>query len=241
MRFNLESARFPQQESAKDSTAPPPKKPCDKLHLFDPVVAKAYGLNSAAVYQYLAWHCRKYGQWVGRMDSLLQTAPYLSRYELRRALSRLLGHGCPKILNRKPEGGDRYHYAMIQRIRCRKFHAFDPRMATKYGILPAVIYDNVLYWINEAANTGEDEPSHYTTPAQSQKLYPYAAFRSIERAFQVLRDEGELIAVGKKDRFTAWSIPLGVGKLDRWRDLHRPQYVNKDDPLVRMPEPVLED
>lgn len=214
-------------------------EPCDKLHLFDPVVAKTYGLNSAAVYQYLAWHTRKYGQWVGRMESLLQTAPYLSRKELRGALHRLMGEGCPKILKRRLEGGDRYHYVVLRRIRGNKLHVFDPRMASKYGILTAVVYDNVLYWINEAAITGEDEPSHYTTPAEAHKLYPYAAFRSIERAFQVLRDEGELIAVGKKDRFTAWSIPTDMGKLKRWRDLHRPKFVNKDEPLVRMPEPVL--
>lgn len=215
-------------------------EPGDKLHLFDPVVAESHGLNSAAVYQYLAWHCRNYGKWVGRMDSLLKTAPYLSRKELRRALHRLLGHGCPKLLNRRPEGGDRYFYSLTRRIRGNKLHAFDPRMAANYGILPAVIYDNMVYWINEAAITGDDDPSHYTTPSEAHKLYPYAPLRSIERAFQVLRDEGELIAAGKKDRFTAWTIPTETGKLKRWRDLHRPQYVNKDEPLARMPEPVLD-
>jgi hypothetical protein len=237
-RFNTESLRF----RVPDSKIEPVRaEPSDKLHLFNPVVAESHGTSSATIYQYLAWHCRNFGKWVGRMDSLLKTAPYLSRKELRGALHRLLGDGCPKLLTRRPEGGDRYHYALTRRVRGGKPHAFDPRMAAKYGILTAVIYDNTLYWINEAAITGEDEPSHYTTPAEAQKLYPYAAFRSIERAFQVLRDEGELIAVGKKGRFTAWSIPLGLNKLDRWRDLHRPQYVNKDEPLVRMPEPVLED
>lgn len=214
-------------------------EPSDKLHVFNPVVAESHGTSSAAVYQYLAWHCRKFGQWVGRMESLLETSPYLSRKALRGALHRLLGNGCPKLMTRRPEGGDRYHYALTRRVRGGKFHAFDPRMASKYGILTAVIYDNVLYWINEAAITGEDEPSHYTTPAEALKLYPYAALRSVERAFQVLRDEGELLVAGNKDRFTAWTIPSDTGKLKRWRDLHRPQFVNKDEPLVRMPEPVL--
>lgn len=196
--------------------------PQDKLHQFDIGVAATHGITAAAVYRYIQWHCQRAGKWVGSMDALLKTFPYLSRKELRLVLSKLLGlrRGYKRLLRRAPTG---FHYAYVLAGNPGtegKMHSFDPQMAKLYGALAAVIYDNVVYWISEEEFNG-NEPEHYASPRVWQEQHPYASLRSVERAFNELQMAGELVMKGyRAGRIPVWTIPLGVGKLDRWCSLH---------------------
>ena len=220
--------------------------PCDQLHLFSTEVARTHGLGAATVYGYLAWHCRNHGKWTGTKPKLLETHPYISPKELRLALARLLGkaEGYPKLLSRIQDG-IHFIYALTQRVRGGKFYAFDPKMAAAYGILPAAIYDNLVYWIAEDDANGALEPTHYLGPAEALTLHSYAPLRSIERAFKTLREAGEIMVIGRHEgRIPKWTIPLGEGKLDRWQELHRRskiEPVNKDDRPHYAPSFILED
>jgi len=220
-RFSAESLQFRARELPRDVVLTVKPQPCDKLHLFNIEVAATHGLLAAAVYQYLTWHCRKFGQWTGTKARLLNVFPYLSIEELRAVLPKLLGKvkGYAPLINRFQDGAI-YTYILANRIR-GGLHAFDPKIAATHGILAAVIHDNVLFWIAEDEAAGEDEPIHYISAVEWRKLHPYAPLRSIERAFQMLQRTGELVIAGRKGRVPVWTITLGEGRLDRWRKLHQ--------------------
>lgn len=199
----------------------------DRLHQLNTEVAATHGLAASAIYQYIAWHCRNFGKWNGTKTKLLDIFPYVSPKELRLVLAKLLGkEGCAKLLVRK-QIGDAFNYTLTVRVRGSRLHAFDPRMAQTYGILPALIYDNIVYWITVRDSGGEDTPSAYVSTKKCHELHSYAPLRSVERAFQVLREAGELIMAGRMGKTPVWTIPLGEGKLNRWKALHRPAPVKE--------------
>lgn len=72
-------------------------------------------------------------------------------------------------------------------------HNFDVEIACKYGILEAVILNNLAFWIehNKANNTNFHDGYYWTynsTKAFSE-LMPYASPRQIQRAINHLKDE----------------------------------------------------
>ena len=219
--------------------------PEDKLLAFSPIVARSHGINAATVYNYLAWCCKKMGRWSGTMDTLLEMYPHLSEKELRTGLHRLLGHDGYKRLVRRERESDLYTYMLIERVKPVKTHSFDPKMAKMYGVLAAVIYDNLVYWIAEDSNSGAQEPQHYISPASCHKIHPYATLISVKRAFRTLRDAGELLCIGRaQKRIPIWSIPLGQGRLDRWYSLHKDVKFtpkNRHEKIVYKYVPVMDD
>jgi hypothetical protein len=220
--------------------------PEDKLHLFSTEVAETHGIAAAVVYQYFTWHCRKFGQWTGTMDQLLKVFPYLSRKELRLVLHKLLGEraGYATLLHRHAVASQ-FSYTLTVRVRGQKLHALDPKMAQAHGLLAAVVYDNVVFWIARSEAEGESEPVHYASPRAWRENHPYAALRSVARAFQSLQQAGELvIAARRENRMPVWTLPLGLGKLDRWHRLHRQvkrESVSADPKVKYVYVPVLDD
>lgn len=212
----------------------------DKLHLFLPGVAQTHGLAAALVYQYLAWNCRNFGKWTGTKERLLEIFPYLTAQKLRLVLRRLLGteEGCAALMSRQAETT----YLLVNRVRGGGHHGLDPKMAEAHGLLPAVLYDNVAFWIIKKDTEGDQDPCFYTTPAEWLAIHPYSSLRSVERAFEVLRLAGELVPAGRLGRMPGWSLPLGTGCLDRWKQLHsKVKLVNKSNKSVFIYVPVLND
>jgi hypothetical protein len=167
------------------------------------------------------------------------------------------GRGTPPLIKRhQPTFGAKYVYELdFETAGRRKRHSFDPQMAVKYGIAAAVIYDDIAKWVylNDGDGYGGDDqtpgdgviqgwmhvdvevPVHYESPTQWAKAHPYLPLRTIERAFKVLKDAGELIhyvtAFEKEKlyflrdgkRFACWTLPFGEGKVKRWETLHKKQ------------------
>lgn len=76
-------------------------------------------------------------------------------------------------------------------------HHFNVEIATKYGILEAVLLNNFYFWIkkNEANETGFHDGYYWTYNSTKalHKLFPYASEHKIRNALKRLEDEGLLI------------------------------------------------
>lgn len=98
-------------------------------------------------------------------------------------------------------------------------HSFDVEVATKYGLLEAILFYNISYWVqkNEANEKNFFDGDYWTYNSTSafSKLFPYTSKRKIEIALKNLRDNG-LIKTGnynenKYDR-TLWYSLGEVGR-----------------------------
>lgn len=82
-------------------------------------------------------------------------------------------------------------------------HSFDVDLATKYGILEAILLDNINYWLlkNEANKKNYFDGNYWTynsTRAFSE-LFPYASQKKIQTALKKLIKEG-LIVTGNYNK-----------------------------------------
>lgn len=119
-------------------------------------------------------------------------------------------------------------------------HSFDAEVATKYGLLEAILFYNISYWVqkNEANEKNFFDGDYWTYNSASafSKLFPYASKRKIEIALKNLRDNG-LIKTGnynenKYDR-TLWYSLGEVG-----RSISRTGDMDITSKLVRTPSNV---
>lgn len=78
-------------------------------------------------------------------------------------------------------------------------HSFDVRVACRYGMLEAVLFENIRFWIakNEANGVHFHDGCYWTYNSSQAfaRLFPYASPRSIQRALRKLVDVG-LIRTG---------------------------------------------
>lgn len=76
-------------------------------------------------------------------------------------------------------------------------HNFDVDIATKYGILEAILLDNINYWLlkNEANEKNYHDGNYWTynSTRAFAELFPYASQRQIQTALKKLINEGILI------------------------------------------------
>lgn len=105
--------------------------------------------------------------------------------------------------------GTQYQYTLFLGV--DMYHSFDVDFAKEYGVLEAVLINNILYWLkkNEANRTHFYDGKYWTynSARAFQELFPYATKRQIEYALKKLKDRG-VIDVGNynkdpRDR-TAW-------------------------------------
>lgn len=73
-------------------------------------------------------------------------------------------------------------------------HSFDPDIATKYGMLEAVLFQNICYWVdtNKANEQNFNEGRYWTYNSIKafEELFPYASKKQIRSALEHLRNEG---------------------------------------------------
>ena len=95
-------------------------------------------------------------------------------------------------------------------------HSFDPAIAVKVGVVPAVIYQNIMFWHARAVANGKHQHDGRTWVYNSVKawgaLFPYLTPKQIRGALEKLEEAG-LVATGcynqtPYDR-TKWYCPLG--------------------------------
>lgn len=76
-------------------------------------------------------------------------------------------------------------------------HSFDVRIAEKYGILPAILLDNLDFWIakNKANDVNFYEGRYWTYNSTKafKELLPYASEKQIITALKKLENEGLII------------------------------------------------
>jgi hypothetical protein len=220
----------------------------DTLHLFSPQIAQIYGLEAAVVYQHIKWVCIRQHKYQIKKNRLMEIFPYLGRDQLVAALAALLDlrkKFAPALLERVDEKRNPTYRLRVS-TKSKKLHSFDPKMAIKYGIAAAVIYDDILRWIviNDEKISTDEQPSHYESPAQWVKIHHYVPLRTVERAFNLLKSAKELRLLSRmENRVPLWTIRLGRGKMNRWKALHKSkpkEKVNKTEKIF-VYVPVLAD
>jgi len=241
----------------------------DNLHRFSPWIAERYGLVESVIYAYMEvsiWRLK--GRASPKMDKLREIYPYLGSDQIRRALENLSteneeelyeeGKGWPALLKRRMVG-NQYVYRLGFQPSTKVPHGFDPAMAIKYGVAAAVLYDDFARWIIandvDERHVNGDTPYHYETARQWASVHPYIPLRTVERCLRTLQDADEIVHVFDpftgillyciKDgvRSPVWTIPFGVGKVDRWNQLHRAKEIapKTNTPTNKNRAPILDD
>ena len=230
-------------------------------HSFNPTIAQNFGINAAIIFQYISFRSRhspapdKFVRLT--LPDFQMQYPYMGSWEIRLALDKLTlpasrpssispGKISPAIVHRRLES-DGYSYAPIcHDIMGTTKHRFDRVLAAKIGVLPAIIYDNVSYWIKfnwdvafnevyqkiDPADFNDDDfkvrqfAAEYTKPkaAHHGKVrawaaeHPYVTLRSAERGFQQLVQIGLLKVTHTTRKIPVWEL-APEGELDYLRIL----------------------
>lgn len=210
-------------------------------HEFDPNVAVVYGVNAAVLFQHICYLSQESpSRWVNlTLQELCTKYPYLGRKAIWRALQVLVKPGRktpPLVLRKGTQAGTGHLYAPVPKDGfCENPHKFDIALAGKLGVVPAIIYRNVRYFVQKnwmiRAETLYDRldpdtfhldniamwtfaydntikaAAHFTTVEQWVKHRPYVALRSAERAFNCLLEEGLLLRTYLKNKVPLWHLP----------------------------------
>lgn len=122
-------------------------------------------------------------------------------------------------------------------------HSFDVEIAQKYGILEAILLENIYYWIkkNEANNKHFYDGKYWTYNSRKAfaKIFPYASEKQIRTALEKLIKNG-LIITGNynqdgRDRTLWYSLTDRGISLFLKRQM---QQTNKSDTLAQEGEPL---
>ena len=101
-------------------------------------------------------------------------------------------------------------------------HSFDPKIAAKVGVNAAVIYQNLLFWVekNQANNKHFHEGRYWTYNSMRafEELFSYLSQKQIRTALEKLI-ECDLILVGNFNKVgydrTKWYCPTGQMELPK--------------------------
>lgn len=208
------------------------------LHQFHPQVAEVYGIEASLIFSYI-WHRSKAqaNGWVEfTLEDLCEQYPYMGRYQVWSALQRLTVRGkeTPNIVFRKKVAGAYVYKPAVTDLfdKYTIFHKLEVNMAVEFGIVPAIIFNNIAYWIKENWRTKADyaymmlDPEkfdydedalqayawkhtrraagHWGTIESWQKLHPYVSHRTARRGFDVLQKAGFLTQQRVRKRKPLW-------------------------------------
>lgn len=77
------------------------------------------------------------------------------------------------------------------------YHCFSVEIAVRYGILEAVLLENIKYWVDKNRANGKNifdgRPWTYNSVKAFTELFPYASDGQIRRALKKLESEGLLL------------------------------------------------
>jgi hypothetical protein len=174
------------------------------------------------------------------LPELCRKYPYLGRDQIRRALKTLMtarGKNPQLVIRKGREMGVGFLYKPVPRDGfCEEPHKFSVDLATELGVVPAIIYRSMAYWIrrnwlkqadaayakldppkfeyNEYAmrecaldNTRKAAASFMTVEALMEHR-PYIRRRNAFYALCCLRDEGFLTRNYLPHRIPSWSLPV---------------------------------
>lgn len=119
----------------------------------------------------------------------------------------------------------------------RMYHSFEVELATKYGMVEAILLNHICFWIakNKANNVHEHDGRYwtYTTVKALSELYPYLTANQVRRALEKLKEKG-LIIDGEYnakpfDR-TKWYSLSDAGMAEVGVDFHSTEAANNTTP-----------
>lgn len=209
------------------------------VHKFDREVASVYGIAAAIVFQYICWCSKKSAvRWITfTLDELCKHYPYLTYKQVRNAVDRLIypeGKN-PALVIRRGKRGSSFLYAPVCEAPCvRLWGKFDTGLATRLGLVPAIIHYNISHWIKknwddhaliraakldaadfdfdvdrlktQAYKDTRDSAAHFGYIDQWVKERPFISRRSAYRGFSCLLKEKLLVKTHIRDRQPLWGF-----------------------------------
>ena len=219
------------------------------LHRFDPTIASVYGITAALIYQYITFRsARTHGRFVAvTLADLEELYPYIGRWQLWAGLRKLThpGKKTPALLHRQSRGGGYVYAPVATENNDAVLHSFDAQLATRIGVVPAIIYGNISHWIRSNWQEQAEKCYAYLDPARFDyddgalqhyayqhtrlaaahqinvpdwvKLRPYLSLRTAERGFSLLCEHKLLTRNRINLRRTVW----------RWTASSEQNYLDK--------------
>lgn len=208
-------------------------------HKFDTQVAGVYGIIPAIIFQYVCWRSSNSPvRWIQfTVDELCKQYPYLTPKQVRLALHALVNSGSrtPALVLRKRVCGRSFMYApACKDSKADQWHYFDIRLAERLGLVPAIIFQNIGWWIKKNWQEHADEYYRYLDPAKFDDdwdqmqghaylhtrraaahhcyvrvwagEHAYIPQRSIERGFSCLLAAGLLVCSYSRNRLPVWQF-----------------------------------
>jgi hypothetical protein len=159
------------------------------IHKFDREVACVYGIVPAIIYQYICWRSvNSPVRWITfTLEELSEQYPYLTYAQVRNAVDRLIyPHGKnPALVTRRGKRGSSFLYAPVcESPVVTRWTKFDTGLAARLGLVPAIIYYNVGYWIKKNWDDHATERAAYYDPAK----FDFDVDRLNAQAYQDTRD-----------------------------------------------------
>jgi hypothetical protein len=161
-----------------------------KIHRFQPIVAKAFGIPAALIYQTILWRTQRASSgWVFvNLRQLEEEYRYLGRSTIWDGLERLRcgDRRHSSLLKRKPIGDAGYQYSTGLKVYPNDgAHAFNPAIAEELmakgvtlavALTAAVIYSNLRYWVltrwkDLAGAAADSVPPEYSPDEANRLLY----------------------------------------------------------------------
>ena len=213
-------------------------------HRFEPKVAEVYGVNAAIVFEYIRYRClRSHNGWVElSLDNLRENYMYLSKKQVRLTLTKLIGRKGLLTRSKAPQGQPDSYRLRAGKKSSGRLHGFDTLVAEQHGVVAAIIYWNLSYWIKENwFRTAHEilrklDPTYYrgrvsevgeavfqktrwaarcaTTVDEWLERHPYISRWSAFEGFSRLLAAGLLQRRHKPDREPVWFLPAKT--LDRF-------------------------
>ena len=208
-------------------------------HCFNTAIAKAYGVNAAILFHGVEHYSRYTPDHFVRatLAELKARHPYLGPKKIRNALRRLTHprKRNPVLLHRNADDGSFSYSPNCDPEKEPKLHWFDTKLACEVGVVAAIIYQNISFWIKRNWEQTREEVERKIDPksfnfdavaadrytyAESRKAamhhgrvdkwaeeHPYIALRTVQRGFETLKNAGLLKVRYVKRKTPVWSLP----------------------------------
>lgn len=238
------------------------------VHEFDRDVACVYGIVSAIIYQHICWRSvNSPVRWVTfTLKELAAQYPYLTPDEVRMGLNRLVfPHGKhPALVMRKGKRGKSFLYSpVVDNPVVMKRSKFDVKLATRLGLVPAIIFYNIGYWIKRnwdehakeraayydpekfdfdvdrlnrrAYEDTRNSAAHYCYVDEWVKERPFISRPAAYRGFSCLLKANLLVRTYLRDRLPLWGLTDKEAKKHIVKSLITKE---KKDSSLKSPHPV---
>ena len=212
------------------------------VHVFSAGVARHFGIHSAVVYQYLSYVAER-NNWSYSISlrHLADKYPYMTHTTVNLAISKLLKgtKKHPALLKRDFDthsGAGRYLVDKDQAYEAKAAsqHRFSAEIAVEHGVVAALVYHNIGYWIRQNWRAAADayaeglklsqygsdydlmtydamlktqhKACHYTIPRFWQQEHLYTNLRTVARAFSELVSKGLLVKREGRSRLSSYTL-----------------------------------